>query len=444
LTTATERAAEAQTQQPRSARPLRQLCRLLLVAAGIGVLAGVVIRVESGLEVASAAIQDKDFAEARAAIVRYLWLHPRSTAARLVAADSYALDDSLPAEEAARNAIEHLRTIPDSDPAAAVARMREGRLTFLILQQPARADKLFLRAIELDPNQFDSHYLRWKLLDMTERYFYSEPEFWEAYRLAPPDQKAFRMRELYLTQFSPLSGCGELDGLMGFRAAGEVTSEAVVYRRLNRFVQLDPAAPEIVAAFAQWHLRNREREIGLELLDGIADPAAALSEPFYVANLTEVLIELGQLERAEAVFEKWPQPARGYHYWRIAGMIHQEVRQQFAAAEEFYRLALTEWPGPSDRLTMYRRSRCLAILGRTAEAEQALADSNRVEKLMELDLHRRLKEVLTHLDRPAGLREVEQFYRDLQCPREAGEWRKIISELEQHRRPVNNGGLNRP
>lgn len=311
--------------------------------------------------------------------------------------------------------------------------MLEGRLTFLILCRPARAERLFRRALELDPDQFDSNYLLWKLMDMTERYFYSEPSFRATFRLVSEEERPHRLREWYLSQFNPLSACAEIDGLMGFRGPTEPASEQVAYRRLSTFLEREPDSPITAAAMAQWHLRNRRRDAALEVLQGIPD-YASVNEPFFVGTLAEVLLALGKTKQAATVFENWTTATTGYQYWRVAGIIEQEVFSDFAKAVECYDRALAIWPGPSDWLTMHRRFRCLAVLGRGEAAADARRRSEQVESLMELELHQRLKRALLDLRDPSGLAELVTFYGSLDRPWEKQAWQAVIDRLQSSSR----------
>lgn len=404
----------------------------LLLTGVICVMVITVFWLHRGFGSAKAALQSRKYATARHAVERYLWLHPQDHEARMLAAQAYFLDDDLPAETSATQAIEHLQKIPDDASMAAEARMLAGRLIFLILLQPTRAEQLFLRSLELNPDQFDSNYLLWKLYDMTERYFSSEPFFRASYERVPDDQKAFRLREWYLSQFNPLSACGELDALMGFRQPSEPASELVNFRRLSEFAIREPNSPVVAAAIAQARLRNRERDQALQTLEQVPD-MESIREPFYIATLTEVLLELGQLDRAKAVFARWPQPAAGYRYWRISGLVAQLADADFGRAAEQYDRALEIWPGPSDWLTMHRRFRCLALLGDKTSAEAARKRSRDVEDLMEIDVHQKQKEALTDLGNPDQLQELVQFYEDLNRPWEQQEWKAAIDRLKSEK-----------
>ena len=404
------------------------LARWMLVVCTVAAIAIAFAWIQQGPATAQKAIRKGDFATARSAAERYLWLHSADADARMLAARAYFMDDVLLAGDAADGAIGHLQKIEDGAPLAAEARMLEGRLTFLILLQPTRAQELFERSLALDPGQFDSNYLLWKLHDMTERYFDGEQYFRAAYQKVPPEQKSFRLREWYISQFSPHSACAELDALMGFRTPTEPTNTSVAFRRLSAFAINEPDSPITAAAIAQAYLRNRQRDLALQTLDELPD-SDAIDEPFFKATLIEVLLELGQVDRAKAIFSNWSLPKTGYRYWRTAGMVAQIADGEFETAANCFEQALAEWPGPSDWLTMHRRFRCLALMGDKEGAEAERKRSEKVEELMELEGHQRQKLALANLEDPDGLQEILDFYGFLQRPWELEQWQLVVDNL---------------
>ena len=133
-----------------------------------------------GLTKGKAALRLGELSKARSYLTRYLWLRPSDSEARLMMAESLVRDDQLTVEHGVKPAIEHLQRVPDSSEFAAEARTREGRLRFLILHQPAAAEKLFHAAIDADPNAIDAYLMLWKLLEMTsrQRVMYFRIRFW--------------------------------------------------------------------------------------------------------------------------------------------------------------------------------------------------------------------------------------------------------------------------
>lgn len=419
---------------PTVSPPARQRRKMLLrslLALGVGVTLSVVVWMGIGLRTAREAMSRDDLKSARSAAERYLRLFPGDSEARLLAGRAYFLDDSLPPIEAAERAISHFSRIPDSSPLGAESRLLAGRAAFLVRQEPGRAEELLRRSIELNPDQFDAYYLLWQMYNMTERYFDCEPLFQEVYRLCPPEERAFRLREWYSSQFTPLSACSQLDLLMNFRKDTEVPSEEVALRRLAAFYEYEPRQPAITAALAQWYIRNQSRKGALEVLEEFPDRDVARKNRYFQAAHVEALIEAGQLERAGEEFSHWSGPKSGYLYFRIAGMHAQEVQGDLARAEEYFRQATATWPGPSDWPLMNRHSRCLALLGKRDESQRVQVEARRVEGLTDLKVHQKIRQALGELEKPEGLAEVVKFYESFGRTWEADAWKSVITALRK-------------
>ena len=267
---------------------------------------------------------------------------------------------------------------------------------------------------------------------MTERYFESEPQFREAYRLCPVEERAFRLREWYSSQFTPLSACSQLDLMMGFREESELPSEECTLRRLSAFLEYEPHEPNTTAAVAQWHLRNRSRESALEVLTALPNREQAMQSSFFVASLIETLIEVGQMERAGTEFAQWKSPAQGYQYFRIAGIHAQEVDGDMDRATKLLSQAVQTWPGPSDWPLMNRLSRCLALQGQREESQRMILEAKRVEGLTDVKVHQKIRQALGQLEDPDVLEEVVRFYESFHRDWEVAAWQEVISNLRKN------------
>ena len=401
-------------------------------------LIGFVIWVNNQLNVSQRAMRHHQYSQARTAAERYLLLSPNDSDALMLAGDAYFLDDSLDPVEAAEGAIRHYSKISDESPLAATALSKQGRAAFLVLQEPSRAERIFLKAIKLDADQYDAHYLLWQLKNMTERYFDSEQHFRAVYRLCPPSERAHRLREWYFSQFSPLSACGQLDLMMRFRTSSELPAEEVAFRRLSAFLKYEPREYNTSAAIAQWHLRNQSRETALVELEKVRSNETANDRqdptPFYTATLVETLIELGQIERAKQEFSQWDGPNEGYLYHRIAGIYAQEVDGNLELATQQLEKATQAWPGPSDWLLMNRLSRCLALSGNKEESNRIREEAKRVEALTDIAVHQAVRQSLGNLADVRELEAVAKFYDSLGRTWEANEWREIIASTTPAKR----------
>lgn len=371
----------------------------------------------------------RSFALAEKELTSYLRWFPDDAAGNLAWAEAVINSKERAPEASARLAIEKLATIPDDSPKGAEARMREGRLLFLILQKPSEAELRFLRSSELDPNLVDNWRMLWMLYDMTERFHYSEDVFFRLIELTPEEQRAEHLRQWYLSQFSPQAANADLDRLMGFLPEGALPSEETERLRLTSFFEKDPKSPMIVAAYARWLLHVNQREEASRVLNGFADRRAAEGEPFFVAASVSVSIELGQLDEAREWFLKWPGDKKGFLYWSTAGRYFDLVERDWKSAADNYSRALTVWPGPADWSLMHRQAQCLSRLGEREAAEVARAESRRIELLMEPVVHQKLRKVLVDLSDRIALQEMVSFYRSLNRDREANLWLDVIARL---------------
>jgi tetratricopeptide (TPR) repeat protein len=407
---------------------LLRLMILVLVACG-GWLGWEVVRANHNRTAAARSIARENWAQARLELARYLRLRPGDSQARLMFAESYARDDSLSAELSAKNAIEQLQCIPDSVPVGARARTQEGRLRFLILNQPIRAESLFRRAIELDDGNYDAHFMLWKLLDMTGRSHLTETLFWRVYELSPALERPLRLREWYLSEFSPGSENAPFDRSMGFLEEAEKPGALVDFRRLQQFTLAEPESPIAGAAVARLFLRENLREKSRETLDQIDRLDGAYSEPYYIATRIQVLLECGEFDDVEECFKRWPEPRSGFEFWKFKAIILDEIRRDNEAAVEEYDRALEVWPGRDDWQLMFRKAHCLNRLGKKREADEVRNAAARVEKLMERDVHVGVRQALGHLDDPAAIATVVDFYRKLGRTRESQAWEEHRQQL---------------
>lgn len=401
---------------------------IMFISAAIWLTVDRMTAVKS-LERAKTFLKQRRDVEAEQQLERYLKTFPGDHEAILMWAQAVVGGDSRTPWQAATLATERLQLIPDDSEFGGEARMREGRLTLLILRQADRAEKLLVRSTGLDAKLLDSHYLLWKLFDMTERFQFSETHFWRTFELTPESGQAERLREWYVSQFSPTAANAELDRHMGFLKIDELPSEETDITRLEEFYSSEPQSPMVVAAMGQWYLRNRQREDALQVLKGISPESGAMKLPFYVSTLVSVLLDLGSLEEARTVFQEWPHPGYGYDYWIAAGRIRDLADRNNEAAIKAYDRALAIWPGQVDWPTMHRKSQCLARQGNKAAADTMREQSRSIELMMEPDVHQRLRAAMADLENPSTAAQMSEFYAKIRRDREAAEWRKVFDRL---------------
>jgi tetratricopeptide (TPR) repeat protein len=409
----------------------------LLAGLGAAVLAGggAWIWADRSLDEARRLAKHGLWPEVRASLGRYVWVHPNDAEARLLFAEALIKDEGVPAEQATAAALEHLRAIPDSAPEGALARTQEGRVEFLFAYRPARAEALLRRAIELDPRMPEPYYLLWKVKDVTGRSYLAEPEFWKVYEASSVGVRALRLREWYMSQFYPATANMEVDRFTGRVLAEADNPHQADGMRLVRFRKAEPASPLCLAALARWCQVEGDARTGFEFLEKhgheVENPE---QDPFYMATLIGILIELGEVERADRCFEKWPPPREGYQFWVTEGKVLEEARGQYAEANRAYERALAVWPGQIDWRTRNRMANCLARLRDQPGAARQREQAKIIENLMDEKVHRSLRQALGSLNVPEQAQKLADFYQKINRPREAAAWSEHVARLKS--RPI--------
>jgi tetratricopeptide (TPR) repeat protein len=269
----------------------------------------------------------------------------------------------------------------------------------------------------------------WKVLNMTGRPHLTEALFWQVYELTPPQERPLRLREWYLSEFSTGSEVAPFDQSMGFLEESEKPSALVEFKRLQQFVLAEPESPIPGAAVARLFLDENLREKSREALQQIDTLEGAYEEPYYIATRFRVLLEFGEFDAAESCFSQWPEPRSGFEYWKYKAIVLDEIRHEDEAAIAAYDRALQVWPGCSDWQLMFRKAHCLNRLGRNLEADQLRAKAAVIEKLMERAVHVQLRQALIHLNDPAAVGEVVEFYEKLGRTHEVDAWNRHRQQL---------------
>ncbi|MFM8219662.1 MAG: hypothetical protein ACKOJF_12165, partial [Planctomycetaceae bacterium] len=166
---------------------MKYVTRVLIVLGVLacGWLGALMLRAQRGLAEGRRLVERNALPAAHRELDRYLWLHPRDPEALLLAAEALTRDESLPSETAIPQALRLLERIPDGSPRGAEARAKQARLLFFVQHKPVAAERLFLKALELDPKYIEVRYLLWKLYDLTGRSDGAEELFWSLYPQTP-------------------------------------------------------------------------------------------------------------------------------------------------------------------------------------------------------------------------------------------------------------------
>ena len=403
---------------------------LLVLAAGTGLYATVVVvRAQSGLKAGQELLAHQLWPQAREKLSRYLWLHPNDAPARILMAEALVKDEALPAVAAATRAMDYLARIPDNSPLAAEARLQQGRLCFLILQKPGRAEQLLRRAIDLEADALPAYQLLWTVLNATGRVELSEDVFWRVYELSSEQEQPLRMREWYINNFFPLTASESLDRLMGILAPEETPTRTTETGRYIRFRNNEPEASVNHAVLAHWCQQEGDPDFALRLLDTAATELDNTSQdPFFLSAYIATLLDLGEHERAEAHLQQWPETHQGHFYWKWRAIIQDEFGDAHEDACKAYERALEIWPGPINWRLRHRKAVCLAKIGNEQLAAEERKRVIAVKQIMDVDTHERLRKAL------GSAQELEEsgivdFYRQLGRNREADCWMEQIQLL---------------
>jgi tetratricopeptide (TPR) repeat protein len=234
-----------------------------------------------------------------------------------------------------------------------------------------------------------------------------------------------------MSQFYPATANMQVDRSLGRVSPTAKNASQAEGLRLVRFRNAEPESPLTHAALARWCHLEGDARMGLEFLDQGADKLQSPEQdPFYSATLIGILIELGELERADRCFRQWPGPREGYEYWLAQGQVLEVVRGQYAEASRAYDRALSEWPGAIDWRTRHRKANCLARLRDQAGATRQREQAKVIENLMEEKIHQALREALGSLNDPEQGRKLVDFYQKIGRPREAAAWSEHVARLQ--------------
>lgn len=370
-----------------------------------------------------------DIKAAQKRLRRYLRVYRSDDRARLLLAHAIVSDDDRPVEVVAREALVPLDQIDDSSPQGAEARTRAGRLKFLLLLRPGEAERLFRRAIELSPDDLDAHLMLWNLLNVTGRFHLSQPIFWRTYELSSQANKPLLLRDWYLSEFGRGTAFAELDRKLGVLSEKEKPSLVSEFERLRQIRAEEPDWPVGQAALARLLMHEGNKELARDVMKQTQATHLAEQDPFFLATEIELAMDNGEFDRAGELLERWPEPRDGYEYWLWRGTYAEEALHDEQAAIAAYDKALSSPLGDTDWQLMVREAHCLLLAGHAEQARLKREAAAKLEKLMEREIHQRLRHVLSDLQNPEFIREIIAFYRDLGRPREISEWTAHLDRI---------------
>lgn len=404
------------------------LIMIVVVMLGTGSYFGITrVSAQRSLERARTAIGRQDWRTARSELRSYLAVFPSNEEARLQLAEAYFKDSALESERAVSSAIQQLDYIGRESPLWPAARIQEARMCLFVRMQTHRAERLLRELLAVAPENVESHYLLWKLLDLTGRSHLAEPHFRKVLESTPLEKRPFCLREWYMSQFYPATANPELDRLMGFLEPGAVHDSSTEYQRLVKFREQEPLAALNHADVARWFSLEGDPKAALELLHQALDVTdAPLEEPFFVATLAQVLFDLGEFDQALKIYRAWPGERSGYEYLRLGAIFSDEVERDYDKAIRGYREVIAVWPGQADWRIQNRLARCLAKAGNERAAEDMRRQAKSVELLMETKVHAPLRQLLAAPDQLEICQRITQFYEQLGLSFETRHWREQV------------------
>ena len=380
--------------------------------------------IESGLKRGQKAVDRGKWKQSQEILSAYLRRNPDDAAAHLLIAESL-IKDPHGGRDYVDRAIGHLRRITDDSPQAARARLQEARLTFLILRKPAQAERLLQQSLSLEPDSLETTLLMWRLLDATGRHIISREYFWKAFTLTDESGRPSLLRDWFLAEFDPEQANAEVH-----RAVGAVAKPSVSLNSWVRFRESEPEANFLHAAIAGYYLERGNPESSLELLKESTNLSEAMTDPFFVAVLFESLVDLGELEKARACFERFPEPHTDYLYWSSKGIFDHQVVGDAKSGIKSYKKALDKWPAKYDWSLMTKLSDALR---KTGQIEEASAFQERVKRLTLEILTKenigKLHAKLQNLQDPIVAGEVCDLYTELGLKEEAAAWSRHQQSL---------------
>ena len=431
-------------QPTRRAKSVWLLAGLSVLVVAAAVVTWMGLRVSGNRERAQRMIQraqeenlPKLWHHARLELEDYLWFFRSDGDAQLLLVETLIHDDSMTHEDAVSKALTHLREISNDTPQGAQARATEGKLYLMMVHKLGQAEQALRQAIELNPKDEESHFLLWKLLELTGRADWSEDIFWRVYELTHPDRRPVRLRQWYMTQFFAPTANLMLERQMGLLGEEEVPSSDNEYERFDYFRKVEPDWPVAHAALAKWFLDETDPNFAKRMLDEAAEKLGdkRFEDPFFVATLIRCLTDLGQYEEARQAFERWPADKAGYDYCKWQAVLLSELDDDDERAVDLYEQALKAWPGPVDWQTRHRKKTCLQKLQKHQEAQKELEKAKQIEKLMERSQHTIVRDALANLGTLDCNNVMVTFYTNLGMQREADAWKDQFALVEKYGEP---------
>ena len=378
------------------------------------------------------------YREMRQQLRNVLWLQPRHPEANVLMAQALTIDESLslPGDfernrELIEEALAHLALVPDDSPFGAMAHEKRAALEFNFQYRPSAALDDLARSIELDSRHASAYELRMRVYAMLGRPRYGYEDMWALYELLDDAERPLLLRRWFMYEFFPDTSLTETDRQMGFAGPDQMTNVLVANARLRAFKDAEPHSAIGYAAVGNWLLKQTDPTTAQELLNISLDQATDIDDcEYWFAIAVDTLEDLGTLDDAVELVNRWPAPQDSYDYWRAKAIVQHRVEEDPEAALESYGKALEYWPGPVDWSVRNMMAACLRELGRTDESIEMTERASDVEKQLRDDVLQPIRDALFTMDDPTELQRLVQFYDELDLPRERAAWQAVVDQLE--------------
>lgn len=275
----------------------------------------------------------------------------------------------------------------------------------------ARAEAALDRASRDDPTDPDPWLLRLELFRVEDRQTEAQRLGWEAYRSVRGVARRKVLRAMTLALLAD-------------------TPEDLARETLARWIAADPddldaRVARLQRVAASPRSGDPDRRARVEELS-----ALLAAHPGHIAAreaLVLALADSGETDRGRSALEAWPEVGRDARYHRLRGRWQLEFDREPAAAVESFRTALKELP--HDWRTRYRLARALRNSGKSAEAQRAADDVERLREALEpLALGRRLDADLAALDDPRSRLDLADLCARAGLAKLAEAWRRDAGE----------------
>ena len=411
------------------------LKKLLIIALLLGLAAGgyfgyVQSQTSAELKAAQEAKENEDWSRVRVHARRYLKTDPNNSDARLLMAEAVMKDVDLEFRQSVETAREMLNAIDDEN--ASIARVREAEIVLINLKRIAESLELVDQALESQPIAAEAFQLKFRILCALSRYDDTESLFWNWFENLDESKRTEALRDWYYSQFSTSLFNITTDQFLGILAPSEAPIASTPYYRYRRCLEVEPDKPVLMSAMAAFHLRHQHSENAMKSIQSLIEDEEALTDMLLLNTLIEIYWTDGDFDNAVRYFEMWPESEKdSYRYFRMAGILAQEVDRDFEKALSFYEQAGTSWPGQIDSTIFFRSASCLQRVGRKEDANKKSEIGEKVKALLEPEILLENRKALNRLNESGSYEKLAKFYESFGRQKEADLWRAASDQRQQ-------------